>query len=94
MNSALQALLHNEIIKQFFLGEKWQNQINLSNPLGTRGEFSKSFADLLGNYWFASNYKVIPRNFKFTMQRHLTTFEGYGQHDSQEFFSQVLDTLH
>ena len=93
MNSALQCILHNPIIKKKFLS-KTDLIINENNPLGTRGELLEEFKNLIKKYWFTKSTSIRPSGFKMVLSRHLNTFEGYSQHDSQEFCSQFLDSLH
>lgn len=94
MNSALQCMFHTDILKDFMLKQDLKEEINENNPLGTKGELLESFAKLFKRYWHTNSRKLNPSDFKRTMSRHLPTFEGYSQHDSQEFLSQMLDTLH
>ena len=94
MNSALQCMLHTDIIKEFIMQNNLKEEINIDNPLGSKGELLISFSDLFKKYWKTSGSRISPYEFKRVMNKHLVTFEGYGQHDSQEFLSQMLDALH
>lgn len=94
MNSALQCILHTPIIKKNFLNPSDNLKINKKNPLGTAGDLLTEFKSLTKKYFFTSHSSIRPSSFKTTLSRYLTTFEGYSQHDSQEFCSQLLDSLH
>lgn len=48
MNVALQTLMNTKYIKEYILSpEKWKNEVNLSNPLGKKGELILAFANLV-----------------------------------------------
>lgn len=94
MNSALQSALHTPLLKQYIDSIDPKKEANLNNPLGTKGELLSSFCSLFKKYWRCSSYRHSPSEFKQTVNKHLTFFEGYGQHDAQEFLSHTLDTLH
>ncbi len=94
MNSALQCIFHTDFIKNFFLNYDFDDEINYKNPLGTKGVLIKEFKNLVRKYFTTRSHKINPSSFKITMTRFLTTFEGYAQHDSQEFLSQLLDSFH
>lgn len=94
MNSALQSVLHTPLLKQHIDSIDPTKEANLNNPLGTKGELLSSFCSLFKKFWRCSSYRHSPSEFKHTVNKHLTFFEGYGQHDAQEFLSHMLDTLH
>ena len=91
MNSALQCLFHTEFLKDLFLNKDLSNEINYNNPLGTKGELLLQAQKLFKEYWYTRFSKVTPNMFKYILTKYLPTFEGYAQHDSQEFLSQLLD---
>lgn len=94
MNSALQCMLHNPFLKDMLMDQNILNEVNLKNPLGTKGELLKETKDLYMFYWKTGSSSISPWGFKSVMCKYLPTFEGFAQHDSQEFLSQMLDTLH
>ena len=51
MNSALQCLSNLDIFKNYFLQMKYKNEINLQNPLGSKGEVVNTFSNLLYKMW-------------------------------------------
>ena len=94
MNTALQCILHTSALKNFLMSENLEKEINKNNPLGTKGEILLALADLFRSYWRTSFGRINPSKFKYLVGRHLSTFEGFSQHDSQEFLSQILDAVH
>ena len=60
--------------------------MNKDNKSGTSGYVITVFAELLHHLWLGSTHSVTPREFKSIVERFATTFQGYNQHDSQEFF--------
>ena len=95
MNSALQCIRSVEELAVYFLSEKYKKEINTSNPLGHGGVMAKQYANVLNNI-YADNAggAVTPSAFKKTLGSMQPMFSGYGQQDSQEFLSFLVDALH
>lgn len=72
----------------------WKKEINHDNPLGHNGVMADQYAQLLKNMYVDNNSTFAPRNFKNTIARFQPQFAGYGQQDSQEFMSFLVDGLH
>lgn len=95
MNLALQCLLHVPEINHFFFLKLFENELNKSNPLGNKGDVANAFGSLLLKLFDTSNTSYVsPRDFKHTVGRYSSLFQGYLQQDSQEFLSWLLDALH
>jgi ubiquitin carboxyl-terminal hydrolase 4/11/15 len=95
MNSALQCLRSVEELSMYFLNNKWKEEVNINNPIGFKGVIAKSYAGLLSSiYGFDNNSSVSPKDFKLKLGRANPMFSGYGQQDSQEFVSWLVDALH
>ena len=47
MNCVLQCLAHARPLGDFYLTNAYQAELNLANPLGTRGQLTQSFVELL-----------------------------------------------
>lgn len=97
MNSALQCLLHVPEINFYFFFNLFELELNESNPLGNKGDVAITFGSLLHKLFDNSNTSqsyVSPRDFKHTIGRYSSLFQGYQQQDSQEFLSWLLDALH
>lgn len=95
MNSALQCIRSVEELAIYFLSEKYKKEINMENPLGHKGVMAKQYANLLFSL-YADNAAgaVTPTSFKKTIGSMQPMFSGYGQQDSQEFLSFLVDALH
>ncbi|XP_053572728.1 ubiquitin carboxyl-terminal hydrolase 15 [Bombina bombina] len=94
MNSAIQCLSNTSPLTEYFLNDKYQDELNLDNPLGMRGEIAKSYADLIKQMWSGKYSYVTPRAFKTQVGRFAPQFSGYQQQDCQELLAFLLDGLH
>ncbi|KAF2126189.1 cysteine proteinase [Dothidotthia symphoricarpi CBS 119687] len=95
MNSALQCLRSVKELSLYFLSNKWKQEINTDNPIGHKGAIAKSYAGVLGNiYDIGTASSVSPKAFKQALGKANGLFSGYGQQDSQEFLSWLVDALH
>lgn len=66
----------------------------MDNPIGSQGRIVKEYAKLLQNLWAGTYSSYKPSDFKEILGEVEAMFEGYMQHDSQEFLSFVLDKIH
>lgn len=74
---------------------KHHEELNYNNPLGHNGQIAKSYESLIHNiYSLDSSGSHPPRAFKNTVGKCQPLFSGYGQQDSQEFLSFLVDGLH
>eukprot|EP00892_Ulva_mutabilis_P005555 jgi/Ulvmu1/3371/UM156_0028.1 len=94
MNSALQCLSHCVPVLRVFLSSSFEDDLNPENPLGKKGEMAMAFGELAQKLWRHNVKYISPDGFKRTLGRHAAQFQGYEQHDSQEFLSYLLDMLH
>ncbi|KAF2465810.1 UCH-domain-containing protein [Lindgomyces ingoldianus] len=95
MNSALQCIRSVEELSWYFLQGNYKHDLNAENPLGHAGTIAKSYAGLLASIYDESAVSSFsPKNFKLTLGRAQPLFSGYGQQDSQEFLSFLVDGLH
>ncbi|XP_063783449.1 ubiquitin carboxyl-terminal hydrolase 15 isoform X3 [Pseudophryne corroboree] len=94
MNSAIQCLSNTPPLTEYFLNDKYQEELNLDNPLGMRGEIAKSYAELIKQMWSGKYSYVTPRSFKTQVGRFAPQFSGYQQQDCQELLAFLLDGLH
>lgn len=98
MNSALQCLVHIPQLKDYFIYNGYEKEINTDNPLGYQGNIAKAFHDLIQNLWGDSLLPLrpsfSPNNFKSMVGHCNSMFGGYMQQDSQEFLAFLLDSLH
>eukprot|EP00903_Cladosiphon_okamuranus_P012270 g11508.t1 len=99
MNAAVQCLSHIPQVVDFFGGENsgqhhFLHDLNIDNPLGTKGELARAFGDIVRRMWEGKESCVYPREFRSVLCDHAQQFLGYEQHDSQEFLAYLLDGIH
>ncbi|KAF2150578.1 UCH-domain-containing protein [Myriangium duriaei CBS 260.36] len=95
MNSALQCISRIEELAHYFLANRYKEEINTDNPLGYNGRMAKAYADFLHSlYQAGAGSAYTPRAFKGALSQAQPMFSGYGQQDSQEFLSFLVDALH
>nr|XP_048691901.1 ubiquitin carboxyl-terminal hydrolase 15 isoform X4 [Caretta caretta] len=94
MNSAIQCLSNTPPLTEYFLNDKYQDELNFDNPLGMRGEIAKAYAELIKQIWSGKYSYVTPRAFKTQVGRFAPQFSGYQQQDCQELLAFLLDGLH
>ncbi|KAF2803650.1 UCH-domain-containing protein [Mytilinidion resinicola] len=95
MNSALQCIRSVEELTLYFLEQKYKDDLNPGNPLGHGGAIAKNYAGLLAAVYDDTGLSTFtPKNFKYAVGRAQPLFSGYGQQDSQEFLSFLVDGLH
>lgn len=95
MNSALQCIRSVEELAIYFYTKKYKKDINNGNPLGYHGAMANAYQTVIqGIYGNNTGGSFSPRDFKNTLGRHQPMFSGYGQQDSQEFLSFLVDAIH
>ena len=94
MNSALQCLRATEELTCFFLASAWKKELNKGNPLGHEGKMAITYASLIDSIFNTSSSSFTPSDFKRMLSKCGPQFSGYGQQDSQEFMSFLVDALH
>lgn len=95
MNSALQCLRSVEELSLYFLNNHWEKEVNKVNPIGYKGQIASVYANLVNSiYSVNGSSSFSPKQFKQTLGRANSLFSGYGQQDSQEFLSWLIDALH
>ncbi|KAG7496114.1 ubiquitin carboxyl-terminal hydrolase 15 isoform X2 [Solea senegalensis] len=94
MNSAVQCLSNIPPLTEYFLKDKYTDELNEDNPLGMKGEIAKAYAELIKQLWSGKFSYVTPRPFKTQVGRFAPQFSGYQQQDSHELLAFLLDGLH
>ncbi|KAI9261123.1 hypothetical protein BY458DRAFT_439594 [Sporodiniella umbellata] len=94
MNSAIQCLINTELLTKWFLSGMYKEDINVSNPLGFRGELVNAYCELVQSLSGSNKATVSPFMFKKIFEKFHAHFRGYEQQDSQEFLLFLLDGLH
>ncbi|TPX77781.1 hypothetical protein CcCBS67573_g00939 [Chytriomyces confervae] len=94
MNSTLQCLSGTVPLARYFLGGNYRKGINRANPMGTKGVLVEEFAQVIKAMWSGQESIVTPAEFKKRVGEFNEQFKGTEQHDSQEFLTFLLDTIH
>lgn len=94
MNSALQCIRSVEELAVYFLTKKYKPEINNDNPLGHHGAMANAYYGVINGIYGGQSSAFTPSDFKRTLGKLAPTFSGYGQQDSQEFLSFLVDGLH
>lgn len=95
MNSALQCIRSVEELAVFFMTKKYKKEINGDNPLGYNGRMAHAYFSVIdGIYGSGASGSFSPTGFKRTLGNAQPMFSGWGQQDSQEFLSFLVDALH
>lgn len=95
MNSSIQCISNTWELTRYFLDRKYKSllQREYKNPLGTEGRIVQAWAKVVQELWISHNDVVRPDLFKRILGQYNVTFEGYGQHDSQECINTILDFM-
>ena len=94
MNSCLQCLSNTIPLTEYFLTNKFQDEINVHNPIGTKGKLTVNYAKTIKGLWCEVRSTYSPYILKSSIGEFQPMFSGYQQHDSQELLSFLLDGLH
>ncbi|EPS35218.1 hypothetical protein H072_11509 [Dactylellina haptotyla CBS 200.50] len=95
MNSALQCIKSVEELSRYFIDGLHKKELNPKNPISSGGRIATMYAQLIQTVYNPNvGSTVAPREFKGAVGKHNSIFSGYGQQDSQEFVSYLLDILH
>ena len=96
MNSALQCLSHAAPLTKHFLTNRFKNDLNTSNPLGTGGKLANAYEIVMKEIWMGGHKhrSFSPIALKRAIAMFAPRFAGVSQHDSQEFLAFLLDGLH
>jgi len=94
MNSGLQCISHTVLLRDYLLKGYWKKELNLTSIHGMKGKMVKAYVKVLENLWGKNDGPYRPTEFKSVISKHTPSFEGYHQHDCQEFIASLLDGLH
>ncbi|CAD8206908.1 unnamed protein product [Paramecium pentaurelia] len=94
MNSGTQCLSNTYQLSEYFITNKYFDEINEDNPLGTKGQLVRKYASLIKKLWCGDKNVVIPTSFKKAVGQFQPMFKGFQQHDSSELITFLLDGLH
>lgn len=95
MNSAVQCLSHCWPLTVHFLSDRWAEDLNTDNPIGTPGQqLTREYAKLIKAMWFGNEPALPPLALKRAIAVHAEQFQGFGQHDAHELLNYMLDGIH
>lgn len=93
MNSLLQCVSNTMELTDYFVSNEYLRDINPGNPLGAGGLLAHAYGALMHAMWSGQCGRVAPQRVKNIVAKKAPQFMGWGQHDSQEFASFLLDLL-
>lgn len=64
MNSALQCMSNTPPLTEYFLSDRYLDDLNRENPLGMHGEIAIAYADMIKALWGGYTQTYAPRAFK------------------------------
>lgn len=85
----MQCLSNTPPLTEYFLNDKYQEELNFDNPLGMRGEIAKSYAELIKQMWSGKFSYVTPRAFKVSIV-HTFSMRAVSTPRGQNWFSWLL----
>ncbi|GLE04786.1 hypothetical protein PINS_up013765 [Pythium insidiosum] len=97
INCALQCIGHSPLFREYMLSQRFFEDINKSNPLGTKGKIAMAYGKLMELLWGQMGEDMscfAPTTFRDEFLRHRPMFQESNQHDSHEFIVSLLDALH
>lgn len=94
MNSGIQCLSNTRELSEYFMNGGFLVDLNVRNPLGSSGYVTCCYSKLIREMWSGTSGEVSPWELKKSISKFSPQFSGYGQHDSQELISTLIDGLH
>lgn len=94
MNTVLQCLSNTDELRDFFLNNNFNANINRNNPFGSSGHVAIGFYNIVSQLWSGKHSSYSPEKFKEYISSKMNKFEGNAQEDSVEFMEIFLDLLH
>ena len=74
--------------------QKFQKQINCTNPLGLKGAIAIAYAILMKQMWNGGSSSLAPSKIQTLIGEKYPHFKGFQQQDAQEFMGSLLSLLH
>ena len=94
MNSVLQCLSKTLDLTKYFLRENYLQEINGTNSLGSMGEISKQYYNLLNQMFNGHEDYISPEELRQAFIKKSYKFKNNEIQDSHEFLLSFLDALH
>jgi ubiquitin C-terminal hydrolase len=90
MNAILQCLIHTPLVKSYFISDLYRNHIKKKKNEETLADIISEFA----REYERANYPAkILWKIKSAIEKYVPHFQGYDQHDAQEFLGMLIDKL-
>jgi ubiquitin carboxyl-terminal hydrolase 6/32 len=93
LNSSLQALLHTDLLVEYFLSQSYLKDINVVNKHGFGGKMANIFGKVMLDLWTTNRDCITPRYFYNEIASLRDQFAGNEQHDAHELLAFLLDAL-
>lgn len=98
MNAILQCLSNTDQLAEYFVTDQYKNDLNrqklATRSFGSQGDVTEQFALLLKCLWNCQYEPRVTSHFKEVIGKHASQYQGTSQHDAQEFFLWLLDSVH
>lgn len=90
-------------LTEYFLKDKYTDELNEDNPLGMKGEIARAYAELIKQLWMGKYSYVTPRPFKvscrglqqlnlkyiYSIAQILCSKWSWNIHDSVDYWSNI-----
>jgi ubiquitin carboxyl-terminal hydrolase 8 len=94
INSIIQCLSSCQKLVEYFMIDKFKEDLNRTNDLGFRGEIADEFSIIVKAIWSGHCRIISPRRFKIIIGQFNQQFISNEQQDAQELLLFLLDGLH
>jgi len=64
MNSSIQCITNTRFLTEYFINDKFRDELNEENKLGTGGKLAIQYAHLVQSMWYEESSVVSPFAFK------------------------------
>ena len=94
--SNTQCMMHVAPLTRYFLSNRFSEDINNHNILGTGGKVANAYSAVLKDLWMGGHIyqNVSPTSLKRAIELFAPQFSGASQQDSAELITYLLDALH
>lgn len=94
IGAILESLAHIPVIANYYISNRYLEDINIKNKFGSRGEISKVFAEVIHNYWSGKYSSITPHCFTNTFMKWFPELHSNLWKDAHKFLSLLLNVLH
>ncbi|KAJ6216427.1 hypothetical protein RDWZM_007584 [Blomia tropicalis] len=94
INSVIQCLNNTDLLAEYFVFNHYRDDLHQNKKNGTRGELTEHLAILLKSLWSCMYSSDISMKFKKIVSKYGHQYNGYEQHDAQEFLLWLFDKCH